>query len=79
MKEKQSFEEALQELEKIVEKMDSGELTLNESLEAFEDAVKLVRFCTAELDRAEQRVRVLTEASDGSITDVPLVGYNDAN
>ena len=79
MKEKQSFEEALQELEKIVEKMDSGELTLNESLEAFENAVKLVRFCTAELDWAEQRVRVLTEASDGSITDVPLVGYNDAN
>jgi len=79
MKEKQSFEEALQELEKIVEKMDSGELTLNESLEAFEDAVKLVRFCTAELDRAEQRVRVLTEAPDGSITDIPLAGDDNAN
>ena len=79
MKKKQSFEEAFLELEAIVAKMDSGELNLDASLAAFEEAVNLVRFCTAELDRAEQRVRALTEAADGSITDVPFMGADDAN
>ena len=79
MKNKQSFEDAYLALEAIVAKMDSGELTLDESLSAFEEAVKLVRFCTSELDRAEQRVRALSEAPDGSVTDVPFVKTEDAN
>lgn len=79
MKKKQSFEEAFLELEAIVTKMDSGELNLDESLAAFEEAVKLVRFCTAKLDCAEQRVRALVEAPDGSITDVPFMGADDAD
>ena len=79
MKNKQSFEEAYIALEALVAKMDSGELSLDESLAAFEEAVKLVRFCTSELDRAEQRVRALSESPDGSITDVPFVGTEDAN
>lgn len=78
MKEKMSFEEAFALLENTVSRMETGELTLEESLSAFEEAIALVKLCTAELNRAEQRVRMLTEAADGTVTDVPFAGADDA-
>ena len=77
MNEKMTFEEALALLEKIVSKMESGNMTLDESLSAFEEAVSLVKHCSVALGNAEQRVRMLTEAQDGTITDVPFVGSDD--
>lgn len=72
MKKNISFEQAITELEEITEKLDSGDLSLDESIEAFEKAVKLVKLCNEKLDAAEQRVRILTEAGDGTITDAPF-------
>lgn len=66
------FEEAMTKLEGEVRKLESGNMTLDESIEAFEEAVKLIAVCNKQLDNAERRVRLLTEASDGSITDVPF-------
>ena len=77
MNKKMTFEEALALLENIVSKMESGNMTLDESLSAFEEAVSLVKHCSVALGSAEQRVRMLTEAQDGTITDVPFVGNND--
>ena len=54
-----SFEEALEQLEGIVDRLEDGELDLEEALLAFEDGVKLSRQCAAQLDSAEQRVEVL--------------------
>lgn len=56
-----SFEHSLQELEALVKKMDSGELSLEESLLAFEKGIGLVRQCQATLQEAEQKVQVLME------------------
>ena len=42
-----------------------------------EEAVKLVKFCTEKLDEAEQKVRILTESADGSITDLPFDTSNE--
>ena len=78
MNNKMTFEEAITSLEKIVERMDSGELSLDESLAAFEEAVKLVKYCNTELEKAEQRVRMLTEGTDGTVSDVPFIN-SDAN
>ena len=78
MKKKMTFEEAFCLLENIVSKMESGDMTLDESLSAFEEAVALVKHCTLELANAEQRVRMLTEAQDGTLTDIPFVGSDDA-
>ena len=78
MKEKMTFEEAFSLLENIVSKMESGDMTLDESLSAFEEAVALVKHCNSELAHAEQRVRMLTEAQDGTLTDIPFVGSDDA-
>ncbi len=58
------FEAALKELEELVKRMESGELSLEDSLVAFERGVKLSRQCQAALKNAELRVRTLT-ASGG--------------
>ena len=58
-----AFEEALAELESIVDTLEKGDLTLEQSLAAFERGVKLTRTCQKALDKAEQKVRILTEKS----------------
>lgn len=78
MPKKKNFEEAFSSLENIVQKMESGELSLDESLAAFEEAIKLVKFCNSELEQAEQKVRILTEGSDGVVSDKPFIKTDDA-
>ncbi len=77
MKKELSFEEALSSLESQVAKLESGELSLDESLSAFEEAIKMVKQCNKRLDATEQRVKMLVEAADGSVSDVPFE-VNDA-
>lgn len=55
------FEKSLSQLEKLVEEMESGELTLEESLLAFEKGVALARNCKEALSRAEERIAQLIE------------------
>jgi exodeoxyribonuclease VII small subunit len=59
------FEEALERLESIVKKMEQGEMTLEESLDAFEEGIKLSRFCSKKLDDIERRVEVLLKGNNG--------------
>ena len=56
-----SFEESLSELEILVKKMDSGELSLEDSLAAFENGIGLIRNCQSALQNAEQKVQKLVE------------------
>ena len=72
MKEDKKFEEAMLELEGIVRRLEAGALSLDESLSAFEEAIGLVKLCNEKLEAAEQRVRILTEGADGSISDKPF-------
>jgi exodeoxyribonuclease VII small subunit len=59
-----SFEKKLSRLEEIVNKMESGELSLDDSLKLFEEGVKLSRECNKELNEAEQKVKLLTGVND---------------
>ena len=61
-----SFEEALAELEALVEAMEQGELSLEESLKSFEQGVALTRHCQQALQDAEQKVRILTGESENA-------------
>ena len=54
-----NFEEALEELERLVSSMEEGELSLEESMKTFEKGVKLTRECQAALKKAEQKVQIL--------------------
>lgn len=53
------FEKKLKRLEDIVEKMEAGELSLDDSMKLFEEGVKLSRECQSQLSHAEQKVKVL--------------------
>lgn len=57
-----TFEEALSQLEKIVNALESGNAPLDDSLALYEEAVKLVKLCNEKLDMAEQKVKILTES-----------------
>lgn len=70
------FEEALERLESIVKKMEQGEMTLEESLDAFEEGIKLSRFCSKKLDDIERRVEVLLKGNNG-ITIKQFTGEED--
>ena len=71
-----NFEAALEELESLVERMETGELSLEESLAAFERGVALTRECQTALREAELRVKSLTEGDEGlELTD--LDDYED--
>ncbi len=56
-----SFEKALAELESLVETMEQGELSLEESLQSFERGILLTRTCQQALKEAEQKIQILTE------------------
>ena len=59
-----NFEDALENLEKLVEAMEEGELSLEESLKAFEQGIKLTRECQTALEKAEQKVQLLVSSDD---------------
>ncbi len=63
--EKLNFEEALERLENTVNQLESGELSLEESIKAFEKGIELSKLCRKKLEKAEDRVKKLLEKSDG--------------
>ncbi len=58
-----NFEQALEELESLVTSMEEGDLSLEDSLKAFEKGIKLTRECQTALKQAEQKVQVLLNDS----------------
>ena len=67
-----SFEKALEELEQIVEKLEKGGLSLNESLTLFEKGVKMARFLREELEKAEKKVEILLKDEKGEVKKEPF-------
>ena len=58
-----NFEEALVELERLVSSMEEGELSLEDSMKAFEKGIKLTRECQTALQKAEKKVQILLNES----------------
>lgn len=58
----QSFEAALKDLEKIVRELESGEVSLDESLKKFEKGIELYKNCRQTLEGAEKRIKILSES-----------------
>ena len=72
MSKNMKFEEAMLKLEESVRLLEGGTLSLDESIEKYEEALKYVRICNDTLEKAEQKVRILTESTDGSVSDRPF-------
>jgi exodeoxyribonuclease VII small subunit len=66
-KKQESFEEALKRLEEIVHRLESGDLTLEESLGLFEEGVRLTRVCSQRLDEADKKIDILTRDEQGGV------------
>ena len=63
----QNFEQALGELEEVVEQLESGALPLDDSLAAFEKGVGLVKFCNQKLNEVEKKIELLLKDKDGRL------------
>ena len=64
-----TFEAAMARLEEIVRMLESGNAPLETSLSLFEEGVALVKLCNSKLDTAEQKVKTLTDAGDGTLVE----------
>ena len=67
-----SFEESLKKLEAIVDQLEKGDLSLEESIKLFEEGVGLSAACKKELDAAEGKVQMLMKQRDGSLKAEPF-------
>lgn len=68
-----NFEEAIEKLDLAVRRLESEDMPLDEAIDSFEEAIKLVKLCNEKLENAQQRVRILTESVDGTVTDEPFI------
>lgn len=73
---KRSFEESLERLELITKELESGSLSLEESLKKFDEGVKLADLCNQTLLEAQQKVNLLLK-KDGQLREVPFPGQTD--
>lgn len=82
MSEPVNFEAALSELQSIVEKMEHGNLSLDASLSAFEQGIRLTQQCQKALADAEQKVQILLQKSGeetlAPFTEAPVNGHSSA-
>ena len=76
MKKNMKFEEAMDSLEDITAKLESGSLSLDESIEAYERAVALIKICNEKIDDAEKKVKILTVGQDGKASAVDFDSKN---
>ncbi len=67
-----TYEQAMEELKKLSERLENGELSLDESLEVYAKAVELVKLCNNKLQDTQKRMTVLIEDFEGSIKEVPF-------
>jgi len=77
-----NFESALEDLEQVVEQLESGELALEDSLAAFEKGVGLVKYCNQKLNEVEKKVELLVKDKEGklqlkSFEDLPVSGIDE--
>lgn len=72
-----SFEESLAKLEAIVEKLEGEELSLEASLKAFEEGVRLTRFCNKKLREAEKKIEILLKDTEGNERVAPFETGSD--
>ena len=69
-----TFEAAIGRLEEIVRELENGAAPLDQSLALFEEGIGLVKLCGNRLDEAEQKIKILQAAPDGSMTETDFGG-----
>lgn len=66
-KNKQTFEDAMQKLEKIAKQLESGDLDLDDALKEFEQGMSLAKYCHDKLEEAERKIEILQKGNNESV------------
>ena len=74
---KQTFEEAMKQLEEIVQELESGDLPLEKAILKYEEGVRLSRFCSEKLDETEKRITIL-QNQEGNVLEKPFMQENES-
>lgn len=61
------FEEAIKKLEKLVEALERNSISLEDALQKYEEAVKLINFCSKKLEEVERRINILVRTENGKL------------
>jgi exodeoxyribonuclease VII small subunit len=72
MKKTQTFEQAMNRLEEISQALESGEISLEQSIKLLDEGNKLVEFCQSKLNEAEKKIQKLSRNADGTFMISPL-------
>lgn len=75
---KKSFEQAMRQLEKIIQEMESGDLPLEKAMNKFEEGMRLTQFCSQKLNETEKKVQILLKEHHGDdVSYQSFVGKDD--
>lgn len=74
-----NFEKSIEQLESLVEALESGDLSLEESLKTFEKGINLTRQCQQALTDAEQKVQILLQQNNGDVIEESVVDFDDSD
>jgi exodeoxyribonuclease VII small subunit len=69
---KQTFEKAMEQLEEIVQELESVDLPLEKAIKKFEEGVQLAKFCSDKLDETEKRISILLKDKNGHVIEKPF-------
>jgi len=73
---KKTFEQAIKQLEQIVQDLESGDMPLEKAVKIFEEGIQLSKFCSEKLDETEKRITILMQDSNGELSEAPFAGEN---
>jgi exodeoxyribonuclease VII small subunit len=74
---KKTFEQAMKQLEQIVQDLESGDLALEKALKKFEEGIQLSQFCAKKLDETEKKITLLVEDEQGNLAESPFPSRDD--
>jgi exodeoxyribonuclease VII small subunit len=77
MAKKKTFEQAMKQLEQIVQDLESGDMPLEKAIKTFEEGIQLSKFCSEKLDETEKRITILMQNSEGKLSESPFPAEDD--
>ena len=75
----QTFENAMNKLEQIVQELESSDLPLEKAIKKFEEGVQLSKFCSEKLDETEKRITILLKDQNNRVFDQPFVSGSESD
>ena len=76
---KQTFEKAMEKLEKIVQELESADLPLEKAIKKFEEGVQLSKFCSDKLDETEKKITILLKDQNGQVFEKPFISKTESD